>query len=86
VNILSGSLQVITSGKTVTNVGSNLLLSMAYYPSSAENRLEDKTSPKLVETNSIILNLFFANEPKKTKGEFKEPWLRSTFQHKTSRI
>jgi len=86
VNILSCSLQVITSGKTGTNFGSNLLLNMAYYPSSAENCLEDKTSPKNVETNSIISNLFFANESKTTKGEFEEPWLRSTFEDKTSRI
>jgi hypothetical protein len=81
VNILSDSLQIITDGKTGKRVGSNLLHNTVYYPSSPENRLED-ASPKHVEPNSIISKLFFANAPKTTKGEFEEPYLRSTFKHK----
>jgi len=71
--------------KQAKKVGRNLLLNTAYYPSSPENRLED-ASPKHVEPNSIISNLIFANAPKTTKGEFEEPFLRSTFKHKTALI
>jgi hypothetical protein len=85
VNILSDLFQVITGVKAGTKVGRNLLLNTAYYPSSPENSLED-ASPKHFEPNSIISNLFFSNLPKKTKGEFEEPFLLSTFKHKTSRI